>query len=61
MAIASDKSQDIVNIFNSYNHSLQFTIELEQNFKISFLDILLDRSENKIPPKLNQKSKINFG
>lgn len=38
--------QSTLNIFNSYNKHLQFTIEEETNNQIPFLDLLITRDEN---------------
>jgi hypothetical protein len=48
LAIPRDKKDFILNIFNSYHQKLQFTIELEQNKTIHFLDITLHNKNNKI-------------
>ena len=41
-----NKIKTIKNIFNSYNHKIQFTIEEESEGKICFLDILIVRDRN---------------
>ena len=38
--------QQIKDMFNSYDQQLQFTIELEKDKKLSFLETLLIRDEN---------------
>nr|CAI5830742.1 unnamed protein product [Callosobruchus analis] len=45
-AIPNDKVDDILNIFNSFHSKLQFTIEVEQNNAISFLDTKIIRSRD---------------
>ncbi|EFN70004.1 hypothetical protein EAG_04425, partial [Camponotus floridanus] len=39
---------DIQKIFNSFHHRIQFTVEMEQNRSLSFLDVLLIVQDNKI-------------
>lgn len=48
MAIPNNKINETLNLFNSYNPNLQFTVEIEINNTISFLDILLKRDSNNI-------------
>nr|CAI5820344.1 unnamed protein product [Callosobruchus analis] len=45
-AIPKDKADDILNIFNSFHTKLQFTVEVEQNNAISFLDTKIIRSKD---------------
>lgn len=45
-AIPSNKTQDILDQFNSYHNKLNFTIEIEKQHKISFLDLTLHHENN---------------
>lgn len=45
-AIPKDKVMETKDIFNSFNENIQFTIEVENNNRIAFLDIWLIRTEN---------------
>ncbi len=45
-AIPKDRVNETREIFNSYNDNIQFTIEVENNNRIAFLDIWLIRTEN---------------
>lgn len=44
LAIPNGMERSILDIFNSYNDRLQFTIEIEVNGRIPFLDMLLIRN-----------------
>ena len=47
----------VLNILNSYHPNIQFTYELEENNKISFLDVLMIRtSNNKFETSVFKKS-----
>jgi len=49
LAASADKAMHILNIFNSFNDRLQFTIEFEDGRCISFLNILLSvKDKNEI-------------
>lgn len=41
-----DKVDELKNVFNAYNKDIQFTIEVEKDRKLPFLDTLLIRQEN---------------
>lgn len=43
-----NKSDDILKEFNSYHPRLQFTIELEKNEKINFLDLTIHKKNNSL-------------
>ncbi|XP_055527099.1 uncharacterized protein LOC129719727 [Wyeomyia smithii] len=43
LALPPDRVTDVLNIFNSFNNNIQFTIELEKDRKIPFLDMVLIR------------------
>ena len=43
-AVPSDEITIIKNIFNSYNHKIQFTVEEESDNRICFLDVLVIRN-----------------
>lgn len=47
-AVPIGEINTILNVFNNYNHKLQFTIEKESQNKISFLDVLLLRKGEEI-------------
>ena len=48
-----------VNIFNSYDENLQFTVELSQNNSISFLDVkIIVNEQQKIITDWSQKNNI---
>ncbi|XP_039428895.2 uncharacterized protein LOC120412472 [Culex pipiens pallens] len=44
-AIPPDKLDHVMEVFNSYNEHLQFTYELENNYRLPYLDMLLVRTE----------------
>jgi len=44
-AVPSDKTNEILQVFNSYNRHIQFTIEHETNMSVPFLDTKLVRNE----------------
>ena len=46
--IPKNKTNEIINTFNTYNQRLQFTYETEKDESINFLDILLIKHNNKI-------------
>lgn len=46
--VPQNEIDTILNIFNSFHPKLQFTVEMEDNCKIPFLDILLIREQNVI-------------
>lgn len=51
-AVPSDKVEDLLNAFNSFNGKLQFTCELEQNNSLNFLDLTIIRNTtNKLKTK----------
>lgn len=54
-AIPKNQIQQTLKIFNTYHPRLQFTIEIETKSCISFLDILLIRSNNQIKIKWYRK------
>ncbi|XP_055522434.1 uncharacterized protein LOC129716622 [Wyeomyia smithii] len=43
LALPPDRVTDVLNIFNSFNNNIQFTIELAKDRKIPFLDMVLIR------------------
>lgn len=45
-AVPFDRCNDILNIFNSYNPSIRFTIETETDQSVPFLDTLVVRDSN---------------
>ncbi len=45
-AIPIDKKEEILKAFNAYNQSIQFTMEVEINCSIAFLDLLIVRTQN---------------
>lgn len=47
-AIPCNKKQEVLEAFNMYNDSIQFTMEIESNNSIAFLDLLVIRMENGI-------------
>ena len=51
LAISRGKEQQILEAFNSFNPKLQFTIEIEKEKQINFLDLTLIRENNKIYTK----------
>lgn len=44
-AVPKNKVDLILNVFNSFNESIQFTVEKEKDRKIAFLDLWIIRSE----------------
>lgn len=46
LSIPEGSSQSTLEIFNSYNQHIQFTIEEEKNMAVPFLDTLVIRTEN---------------
>ncbi|XP_045451602.1 uncharacterized protein LOC123667071 isoform X1 [Melitaea cinxia] len=44
-AVPESEVDNILNLFNRFNEDIQFTLEIEQNNRISFLDILIERRE----------------
>lgn len=55
LAVPSDMVQYILDLFNSIHASLQFTIEVEQNGRIPFLDLLVIREDNQIVTDIYKK------
>lgn len=51
VAVPNNKTQEILQAFNNFHKKLQFTSEIEINNKINFLDMTLERNENKILTK----------
>jgi hypothetical protein len=47
-AIPKDKIDDILKHFNSYHKKIQFTIEIENQNKINFLDTTLHHLDNNV-------------
>lgn len=45
----------VLDAFNAYNKEIQFTIEIEQNNKLNFLDMTLYREQNTITTAWNKK------
>jgi hypothetical protein len=43
-AVPSDKTEELLQVFNNYNKDIQFTIELENDFSVPFLDTKLIRT-----------------
>ena len=56
LAIPKGKEQQILNAFNSFHQKLQFTIEIENNKQINFLDVTLITKNNKIYTKWYTKT-----
>ena len=54
-AVPSDEITTIKNIFNSYNHKIQFTVEEESDNRICFLDVLVIRNGKYIQTNWYQK------
>ena len=54
-AVPSDEITTIKNIFNSYNHKIQFTVEEESDNSICLLDVLLIRNGKYIQTNWYQK------
>ncbi|XP_044594004.1 uncharacterized protein LOC123271684 [Cotesia glomerata] len=46
LIIPRDKVDTVVNVFNSINKDIQFTIEVEQDGKIPYLDVLVERTRS---------------
>ncbi|XP_062715777.1 uncharacterized protein LOC134291698 [Aedes albopictus] len=46
LAVPKDKIEEVRTIFNSYHEKIQFTVEVEQEGKIPFLDLLLVRQSD---------------
>ncbi|XP_046485286.1 uncharacterized protein [Neodiprion pinetum] len=44
--VPKDKVDSILDVFNSVDKDIQFTLEVENNGKLPFLDILIERSED---------------
>ncbi|CAD6236753.1 GSCOCG00012477001-RA-CDS, partial [Cotesia congregata] len=44
LIIPKDKVDTVVNVFNSINKDIQFTIEVEQDGKTPYLDVLMERT-----------------
>lgn len=56
-AVPADQTQTILNIFNSYNNNIQFTIEIEQQYSIPFLDTkVIHMSNNSLITDWYQKN-----
>lgn len=56
LAIPRDSEQQVLDTFNSFHHKLQFTLEVEKNRQINFLDLTLIRENNHIHTKWYTKS-----
>lgn len=54
--VPRDKTNYILELFNSYNSKLQFTIEIEDNNTLNFLDLSLIRTNNTINTQWFTKS-----
>ena len=46
----------VVNMFNSYDDNLKFTCEIENDCRISFLDVVIIKKDNKLLSDWYQKS-----
>ena len=46
--ILRDKLDEMLVVFNSYDDRIKFTYEIEKNNRITFLDLLLIRENNRI-------------
>jgi hypothetical protein len=60
LAIPRDKADYILKKFNSYHPKLQFTIEIEENNQINFLDVTLHNNNNKIRTEWYTKKDMVF-
>ncbi|XP_062556681.1 uncharacterized protein LOC134221501 [Armigeres subalbatus] len=47
LVLPSDKIQEVLGIFNQQNTHIQFTVEIEENNRLPFLDMLLIRQEDR--------------
>jgi len=56
LAAPIDKIDNILNMFNSYHNKLQFIIKHETNHNLSFLDLSLIRTDDKLVINCYQKS-----
>ena len=56
LAIPKGREQQILDTFNSFHHKLKFTIEIEENAQINFLDLTLIRENNRIYTKWYTKT-----
>lgn len=48
LSIPEDKDEEILEIFNSFDDHIQFTIEVEKNRCVPFLDTMLHRGEDNV-------------
>lgn len=55
-SVPSNKKKEILDLFNKYDHRLQFTMEEESNNKLAFLDILCIRNGQSIRTNWYHKS-----
>lgn len=46
LCIPLERIQDVLRAFNNYHHKLQFTVEVEENRQLPFLDMIVIRNEN---------------
>lgn len=53
--VPRDQIDNVIKVFNSYDPNLQFTMEIENNKQIPFLDLLLINDNNKIITNWYQK------
>lgn len=56
LAIPRGREQQILEAFNSFHQKLQFTIEIEENNQINFLDLTLIKENNRIYTKWYTKN-----
>lgn len=54
-AVLANNEQNILQCFNNFHNKLQFTLEIENNNSINFLDLTLIREKDKILTKLYTK------
>ena len=46
LCVPREKIQDVLQAFNDYHPKLKFTVEVEHNQQLPFLDVLVIRHEN---------------
>jgi hypothetical protein len=46
--IKKDKIDEALTWLNSHHANIQFTVEIEQNGKLSFLDVMVERNNNQL-------------
>ena len=61
LVLPPDKIQEVLNIFNSLNEHIKFTVEVEENARLPFLDLLVIRQNDRSIRTEGYSKKISSG